>query len=84
MCSSHFARACHEVRVVRVISTARVEKHVARAFSKIRERNGNWTGFDILFSQIGNIIVIELSIDIFCIGKQSPIGDRRSILFYLL
>ena len=45
------------------------------------------TGLNILFSQIGNIIMIELSIlidfsSIFRRGKESLIGYRRYILFF--
>ena len=55
MCSSHFARAFREVRVVRVIDENTWPAHSANF------ENGMETGLDILFSQIGNIIMIELS-----------------------
>ena len=75
----HFMSYC----VVRVISTVRFENTWSAHSAKFE--NGMETGQNILFSQIGNIILIGVSLIhfyfIFRIVKQSPIGDRFTFYF---
>ena len=82
MRSSHFAHSFHKLKCIVRVNSAATFENTWPAHSANFE-NGMETGLNILFSQTGKIIMIELrliSLPYFASAiKQSLIGDRLYI-----